>query len=177
VLTGSRPAAHCSRLRSGDPPIFIAWPGVHQAPDIGREFCIFSAGLGTCSLNQIGSGYPEGLCDPLHGVSSGGCDRDSKVGFLPVQGLRTSATTSSSARTASLPPSLISRIHGRPGSGRAHSDGQITDRHARLPALVDDQKLLLRRKPPPTSNAGDDFHVRKRLGHRHMPRTMLSSSG
>ena len=66
--------------------------GVHQARDFGGEFPISGAGLGTslpafacCSFNQIGMGYSEGLCDPLHGVSSGSCDRDSKVGFLLVQ--------------------------------------------------------------------------------------------
>ena len=31
----------------GDPPVSIAWPGVHQAPDIGREFCVSGADLGT----------------------------------------------------------------------------------------------------------------------------------
>jgi len=55
--------------------------------------------------------------------------------------------------------------------------GNIADRHARLQRLVHDQQLLLRRKPPPAGNAGDDFHLRKRLGHRRMPRTMPSSSG
>jgi hypothetical protein len=38
------------------------------------------------------------------------------------------------------------------------------DRHARLQRLVDEQELLLRRKPPPAGNAGDDFHLRKRVG-------------
>ena len=58
--------------------------------------CVPGAGLGTAlraatgySLNQIGTGYFEGLRDPLHWVSSGACDRDSKVGLgffidLPV---------------------------------------------------------------------------------------------
>jgi hypothetical protein len=50
----------------GEPPVPIAWPGVHQAPDTGREFCISGAGLGTtlpalasCSLNQIGWATPS----------------------------------------------------------------------------------------------------------------------
>jgi hypothetical protein len=55
--------------------------------------------------------------------------------------------------------------------------GNIADRQARLQHLVDDQELLLCRKPPPAGNAGDDFHLRRRLGHRRMPRTMPSSSG
>jgi HTH-like domain len=41
----------------------------------------------------------------------------------------------------------------------------IADRHAWLQRLVDDRELLLRRKPTPAGNAGDDFHLRKRLGH------------
>ena len=54
---------------------------------------------------------------------------------------------------------------------------QSLQHHARLQRLVDDQELLLRRKPPPAGNAGDDFHLRKRLGHRRMTRTRPSSSG
>ena len=50
--------------------------------------------------------------------------------------------------------------------------GNIADRHARLQRLVDDQELLLRRKPPPAGNTGDDFDLRKRLGHRRMPRSL-----
>ena len=55
--------------------------------------------------------------------------------------------------------------------------GNIADRHARLQRLVDGQELLLRRKPPPAGNAGDDFRLRKRVGHRRMPGTRPSSSG
>src|SRR6187200_1735619 len=46
---------------------------------------------------------------------------------------------------------------------RPMATGNIADRHARLQRLVDDQELLLRRKPAPMCNAGDDFHLRKRL--------------
>jgi hypothetical protein len=53
----------------------------------------------------------------------------------------------------------------------------IADRQARLQRLVHHRELLLRRKPPPASNARDDFHLRNRLGHRRMPRTMPGSSG
>jgi hypothetical protein len=52
--------------------------------------------------------------------------------------------------------------------------GNIADRHARLQRLVADQELLLRRKPPPAGTADDDFHLRKRVGHRRMPRTSLA---
>ena len=31
------------------------------------------------------------------------------------------------------------------------------------------RELLLGRKPPPAGNAGNDFHLRKRLAHRRMP--------
>jgi hypothetical protein len=55
IEAGGSPLALDER---GDPPLSIAWPGVQQAPDIGREFYISSAGLGTtlralasCSLN------------------------------------------------------------------------------------------------------------------------------
>src|ERR1700733_3136640 len=61
--------------------------------------------------------------------------------------------------------------------GEPMTTGNIADRHARSQRLVDDRELLLRRKPTPAGNAGDDFHLRKRLGHRRMPRTMPSSSG
>ena len=47
--------------------------------------------------------------------------------------------------------------------------GNIADRHARLQRLIDDRELLLRRKPPPAGNTGDDFYLRKRLGHKRMP--------
>lgn len=57
--------------------------------------------------------------------------------------------------------------------GEPMATSNIADRHARLQRLVDGQELLLRRKPPPPGNAGDDFHLRKRVGHRRMPRTKL----
>lgn len=89
VVAGGSPLALEER---GDPPVSIAWAAIHQATDIRRELRIPGAGLGsalrtlaTRSLNQVGTGHPERLCDPFHGVSSGACDRDSKVGFLPVQ--------------------------------------------------------------------------------------------
>ena len=102
----------------GDPPVPIAWPGVHQAPDFGCEFPISGAALGTtlaafasCSLNQIGSGDSEGLCDPLQGVSSGNCDCDSKVGSYKIPSLfrisssmvlRPSSRSSSRTRSSSV---------------------------------------------------------------------------
>lgn len=77
----------------GDPPVSIARAVIHQAPDIGRELRHPRRGswgaairtLAACSLKQVGTGHPEGLCDPFHEESSGACDRDSKVVFLPVQ--------------------------------------------------------------------------------------------
>src|SRR6516162_6031036 len=59
--------------------------------------------------------------------------------------------------------------------GEPMAAGNIADRHARLQRLIDDRELLLRREPPPAGNTGNDFHLRKRLGHRRMPRTMPSS--
>src|SRR5579863_7670749 len=139
----------------GDPPVPIARPAIDQASNIGREFCVSSAVLGTAlrtligrSLNQVGTSHFEGLSDPLYGISSGACDRDSKVGFFTrarssaslristsmvlrpsrrsrsrtrSSSRRTSdaAITSSSARTASLPPSLISRLHRKTRLGES----------------------------------------------------------
>ncbi len=60
--------------RSGGRARVIARPSVHQAPDVGSELGIPRSGLGAtlwtlaaCSLNQVGTGHPEGLCDPFHG--------------------------------------------------------------------------------------------------------------
>ena len=73
--------------------------------------------------------------------------------------------TSSSTRTASLPPFAH---QPSPSEDQARGEpmaGNIADRHARLQRLIDDRQLLLRREPPPAGNAGDDFHLRKRLGN------------
>jgi hypothetical protein len=104
----------------GDPPVSIGRPGDQQVPDIGHS----GAALGTtlaafarCSLNQNRTGDPEGLCDPLHGLSSGNCDRDSKVVFYPckIQSLfeisssmvlRPSRRSSSRTRSSSCGPRM-----------------------------------------------------------------------
>jgi hypothetical protein len=59
----------------GDPPVSIGRPGVHQVPDIGREFSISGAGLGTtlpalasCLLNQTFK-----LANPLLQPADLGC--------------------------------------------------------------------------------------------------------
>lgn len=70
-----------------------------------------------------------------------------------------------------------SQENWRHSRGEPMATGNIADRRARLQRLVDDQELLFRREPTPADNAGDDFHLRKRLGHRRMPRTRPSSSG
>ena len=89
IVAGGSPLALEER---GDPPESIARPGIHQPPDIGREPCISGAGLRTTpralagrSPNQVETDYPKGLGDSLHGVSSGACGRDTKVGFLTMR--------------------------------------------------------------------------------------------
>jgi hypothetical protein len=85
----------------GDPPVSIAQLAVHHAPDIGCEFWISGAALGTTlrtfagrSLNQIGMGHPERLYDLLHQVHSGGdrCSVSSTESYRFVVNRRRRAT-------------------------------------------------------------------------------------
>ena len=46
--------------------------------------------------------------------------------------------------------------------------GNIADRHAGLHCLGNHGQLQIRRKPPP-ARAGDDFHLRERVGRRLYP--------
>ena len=79
--------------------------------------------------------------------------------------------------TAEIPRLVDTRPMGTGGSPlaleeRGDGDGQQADRHARLQRLIDDRQLLLRREPPPAGNTGDDFYLRKRRGHKRMPRSL-----
>jgi hypothetical protein len=58
IVAGGSPLALEERA---NPPVSIARPAIHQAPDIGSELCVPGAGLGTAlrtfagrSLNQVG---------------------------------------------------------------------------------------------------------------------------
>src|SRR3974390_2998399 len=53
----------------------------------------------------------------------------------------------------------------------------IADRHAWLHRLGDDRQLLLCRKTASARDPADHLDLRKRVGHRHMPRTIPRPSG
>ncbi len=60
--------------------------------------------------------------------------------------------------------------------GKRKATRNIAHRLARLHRLGDDRQFLLRRVPAPMADTGDDFHLRKRRGHRHSPRSIPGSS-
>jgi hypothetical protein len=90
IVAGGSPLALEER---GDPPVSLARPAIHQAPDIGSEIRVPGAGLGTAlwtpatrSLNQVGTGQPEGLCNILFtGYPPVRAIATARSVFLPVQ--------------------------------------------------------------------------------------------
>src|SRR5256885_3792985 len=130
----------------GDPPVPVGWPRVDKATDRTGELNIarsllrpaMSSGA-LAPFDHIRARHAQRRTDPLHWVSPGCGECDSKIGFFARASSRASlristsmvlrpssrsrsrtrsssrrssvtGTTSSSARTASRPPSLISRL-------------------------------------------------------------------
>ena len=99
-------------------------------------------------------------------------------GHVPRAAARSAAdTTSSSARTASWPLSVISRLHRNTRLGESPVAGNVADGQARLHRLGDDSQLLLGGEAPPTGDAGDDLHAGERVGHRHNTRSVPGPPG
>ena len=77
----------------GDPPVSIAWPGVHQAPDFGCEFPISGAALGTtlaafasCSRSiKLEGATPRVSAILFTGYPPQSATATARSVFLPVQ--------------------------------------------------------------------------------------------
>jgi hypothetical protein len=52
--------------------------------------------------------------------------------------------------------------------------GNIADRHAGLHRLGDHGQLQINGEPTPMGDAGHNFDLRERVGHRRMPRLIPS---
>jgi hypothetical protein len=55
--------------------------------------------------------------------------------------------------------------------------GNIADRHAGLHRLGDHGQLQINGEPTPMGDAGHNFDLRERVGHRRMPRLIPRPSG